>query len=61
MIPDEILSHVIYLYILRSENFKKKKNKKKNTLKALILAQIHAFHKYHTSINIVGELTLQYQ
>lgn len=57
MISDEILSHVIYLYILRSENFKKKKK----TLKALILAQIHAFHKYHTSVNIVGELTLQYQ
>ena len=60
MISDEIFSHLIYLYILRSENFKKKK-KKKNTLKALILAQIHAFHKYHTSVNIVGELTLQYQ
>ena len=27
MIPDEILSHVIYLYILRSENFNKKKKK----------------------------------
>ena len=33
----------------------------KNKLKELILAKYHAFHKYHTSFDLLGGLKLQYQ
>ena len=49
--------HVIYLCILKSVKIFKQRTNWKNSF----WLKYHAFHKYHTSFNLVGGLKLQYQ
>ena len=49
--------HVIYLHILKSVKIFKQRTNWKNSF----YLKYHAFRKYHTTFNLVGESKLQYQ